>query len=321
MAGYPIRSIVGQLDDAVGLVVSAHTHEAYICQLPNRSGHNVPVTSASSFGRVLTDIDLTLDTQTKRISSVSAHNILVDRSNQGVHPDPAVASIVEHYAAIAEPIVNRSVGSITAEISKPSSETHDGEWPIGDLLADAQQEATSSRAAGAAVLAFTNSGGIRAGLPYSAPGRPEGQVTYGELFTSQPFHNYLVTMTLTGAQIAILLEQPFKGCTVGSPPGEPAPNNNRMLQVSAGFSYTWSRSAAPCHKVTNIQLNGVPIKPAAPYRVTVNNLLADGGEQLHILKQGTNRRIGPTDLDATLAYFAKHHAISPAPPTRINIEP
>ena len=36
-------------------------------------------------------------------------------------------------------------------------------------------------------------------------------MTYGEMFTVQPFGNNLVTMTLTGAQIDTLLEQQFPG--------------------------------------------------------------------------------------------------------------
>ena len=79
-----IRRIVAQLDDEVDLVISGHTHAAYNCSadtvdvigiagtpvvaqatprptgLPNKRGRLIPVTSASSFGRVLTDIDLTV---------------------------------------------------------------------------------------------------------------------------------------------------------------------------------------------------------------------------------------------------------------------
>jgi 5'-nucleotidase len=318
LSSYPIRTIVSQLDDAVSLVISGHTHEAYICQLPNRSGRKIAVTSASSYGRVLTDIDLTLDTKSKRIAAIAAHNILVDRTNSAIQPDAAIRSIVDRYAAIAAPIANRKVGTITADIRKPGEE---GEWPIGDLITDAQLEATASPDTGGAIAAFTNNGGIRKGLAYSLPGMSDGQVTYGELFTAQPFQNNLVTMTLTGAQIKTALEQQFKGCALGSPPGEPAPANNRMLQVSASFAYTWSRSAPPCNKVTTIKINGAAIDPTAKYRITVNNLLADGGEQLYALREGTDRIVGQTDLEAMLAYFAKHPTAAPALPTRITILP
>jgi 5'-nucleotidase len=175
------------------------------------------------------------------------------------------------------------------------------------------------------VAAFTNDGGIRTGLDYKSlnPGLAGGSVTYGELFDAQPFGNALVTMTLTGAQIKTLLEEQFAGCGLGSPAGEAPPASTRRLQVSQGFSYSWSRSAAPCSKVdtASIRIGGVPVVPAGKYRITVNNLLADGGEQFFVLKQGTGRRVGVVDLDAMLAYFAKHSPVKPVAPNRITVIP
>ena len=78
MNGTQIQSIVSKLDNAVDLVISGHTHEAYIFQLPNVAGRKILVTSAASYGRLLTDIDVTIDTKTKKVKSVTARNILVD---------------------------------------------------------------------------------------------------------------------------------------------------------------------------------------------------------------------------------------------------
>ena len=61
LAGSAVAGIVAQLDDAVDLVISGHTHAAYICRLPNVRGRLITVTSASAFGRVLTDIDVRVD--------------------------------------------------------------------------------------------------------------------------------------------------------------------------------------------------------------------------------------------------------------------
>jgi 2',3'-cyclic-nucleotide 2'-phosphodiesterase (5'-nucleotidase family) len=44
LAGSDIAKIVNRLDDAVDLVVSAHTHNAYICQVPNAVGRLVTLT-------------------------------------------------------------------------------------------------------------------------------------------------------------------------------------------------------------------------------------------------------------------------------------
>ena len=52
----PIVDIARRLDPAVDVVVSAHTHRAYICNLGGKL-----VTSAGSYGRFLTEIDLSID--------------------------------------------------------------------------------------------------------------------------------------------------------------------------------------------------------------------------------------------------------------------
>jgi len=312
--GTPIKTIVSQLDDAVRLVISAHTHAAYICRIPGRSGDPVLVTSAASYGRVLTNIDATIDTQTGKMTAVTARNTVVDRSNTAINPDPAVQRIVDRYATLTAPVVKRVVGSATAEISRTPNEA--GESAMGDLIADAQLEATSTANAGAAQIAFMNDGGIRAGLT-------DGEVTVGELYTAQPFGNSLVTMTLTGAQIKTALEEQFKGCALGAPAAKDSRASDQLLQVSQGFSYTWSQADVACGKVdaASITLHGVTVTPTASYRITANSFLADGGDQISIFKSGTGRVIGPPDVDALTAYFAKHGTVQPIQPQRIRVVP
>jgi 5'-nucleotidase len=187
---------------------------------------------------------------------------------------------------------------------------------LGDVIADGQLDATNDPGFGDAVVAFMNPGGIRADLTFvgSAAGEGDGNVTYGEMFTVQPFGNSMVTLTLTGTQIERLLEEQFAGCTLATA---------RILQVSAGFTYTWSTSGPVCDKVNaaTIMLNGVPINPASSYRVTVNSFLADGGDSFPILVQGTDRLGGAVDTDAFEAYFATHSPVPPGPQNRITIVP
>lgn len=313
----PIKEIVSNLNDAVAMVISAHTHAAYVCQLPNATGRKISVTSAASFGRVLTDIDLTLDPASKRAVSVSAKNVLVDRTNPAIKPDVAVASIVDSYEKLAAPVTNRVVGTITADFP-----TAHGESPLGDLIADAQLEATHDAGA---VIAFMNEGGIRAPLMYASPARGavEGRVTYGQLFTIQPFGNRLVTMTLTGAQLKTALEEQFKGCALGFPATEKGgQTQEEVMQVSEGFTYKWNPAGAVCEKVdpASIKINGTAVALNRKYRVTVNDFLADGGTHMYEFTRGSDVVKGELDLEALEAYFAKHHSLSPLKEKRIQVE-
>ncbi|OAI28090.1 bifunctional metallophosphatase/5'-nucleotidase [Methylomonas koyamae] len=325
LADSPIKTIVNQLDDEVDLVISGHTHQAYNCQIANKAGRLISVTSANSQGRVLTDINVTINTANGEVSAVNAENIAVVRNNPAITPNAGIKTIVDNYKTLATPIANRIIGSISAAITRTA--TAAGESALGDVIADAQLAATSPAGFGEAVVSFMNPGGIRADLTYpgSSAGEGDGKVTYAEAFTVQPFGNTLVTLTLTGAQIHTLLEQQFTGCTAGYPAGTPASGQpfNRILQVSAGFSYEWSEKGTPCDNVdpASIKINGVTVDPAASYRVTVNNFMADGGDQYYVLTQGSNRLGGALDLDALESYFLANGSVNPGPRNRILLAP
>jgi 5'-nucleotidase len=326
--GSPIKAIVNQLDDEVDLVVSGHTHQAYNCLIANKDGRQISVTSANAQGRVLTDINLSVDKSTGEVSAVTATNIVVDRTNAAITPNAAIKTIVNNYKSISTPIANRVIGAVSAAITKTNNAA--GESALGDVIADAQLLETKAVGFGEAVVAFMNPGGIRADLSFPAsltpaPGEGDGNVTYSEAFTVQPFGNTLVTLTLTGAQIHTLLEQQFTGCTLGYPASAPATGQpfNRILQVSNGFSYEWKEKGTPCDNVdpASIEINGVQVDPAASYRVSVNNFMADGGDQLYVLTQGTNRLGGALDLDALEDYFIANPVVTPGPQNRITLLP
>ena len=127
-----IVPIVNGLSNDVDVVVSAHTHQPYICRINGKL-----VTSASSFGRLITDIDLRIDHQTKDIVSATAHNVIVTRD---VAKDPDQTAIINKYDALSGPIANRVVGSQTADILRVA--TPAGETALGDVIADAQLAST-----------------------------------------------------------------------------------------------------------------------------------------------------------------------------------
>ncbi|MEA2934025.1 MAG: 5-nucleotidase, partial [Variibacter sp.] len=167
-----------------------------------------------------------------------------------------------------------------------------------------QLDATRGDDNGGAAIAFTNPGGIRSDIVQ----KPDGAVSYADVFASQPFRNQLVTLTLTGAQIKNMLEQQWLD-----------PARPRILQVSKGFSYAWDGGKPFGERVIadRMSLNGVRIDPAAAYRVTVNNFLSVGGDGFTVLKDGTAPRFGIYDVDALHAYFQANSPVSPGMADRI----
>ncbi len=314
--GSPIRRIVARLSPAVDIVLTGHTHQAYNCMLPNSRGRLIPVTGANSIGRVLTEIDMEINKNNGVVRSVTANNVLVDRNNPDITPNARIKQIVDNYKTIAAPIANRVIGSITNTLSRTANAA--GEQVMGNIIADSQLAATQAPEFGSSQVAFMNPGGVRADMTFasSTVGEGDGNVTYAEAFTVQPFGNSLVTMTLTGAQIETLLEQQFTGCANDLGATQPF---NRILLPSAGFRYSWNAAGGACAKVdpASISLNGVTVNPANTYRVTVNSFLASGGDNFTVLRQGTDPLGGAQDIDALAAYFAAHSPIAPVALDRI----
>lgn len=301
----PIVDIVQRLTPAVDLIVSGHTHRAYICDYAaTNPAKPVLLTSAGNNGTMLTDIDLSFDPVTKRVTAKRAHQVIVQgdgvTSSAGpVKPsaafptfaaDPAIAAHVARYAAAAEPRARRVVGRASASILR---DDHDEmkESPLGLLIADSQLAAT--RASGAQV-ALMNPGGVRASITAT-----DGKVTFGDIYTVQPFGNNLQVKEMTGAQLRVVLEQQF------------AKTDGRTLLFPAGLTYSYDLSRPEGQRIIAPMIDGQPMRGDAVYRVTVNSFLGGGGDGFSTFKAGKDVAGGMLDLDALEALFAGGRVIDP----------
>ena len=116
------------------------------------------VTSASSFGRVVTETTLTLD---RRTGDVTANQTTADEPpGDRTAADPVQTEIIGRWNAASAPIANEVVGTITADLSR--SPNRDTESPLANVIADAQLAATSAPEDGGAQIALMNPGGVRA---------------------------------------------------------------------------------------------------------------------------------------------------------------
>ena len=288
------REIAGQLDPAVQLVVTAHTHRYYICEVGDKL-----VTAAGSYGTLVTEIDVVLDRATGKMIARKARNIIVDPNGA---KDAALTALIDRYAALAAPLENRVVGKLTREVN--SVLTPSGESTLGNLIADAHLFGTAAPDKGGAVIAFNNPGSLRAPIIPDA----DGGVKYGELFKAQPFQNDLIIMTFTGKQLKNLLEQQFT-----------ASDRQRPLGVSKGFSYTWDNAKPRGEKIVpgSMKLNGVPLDPDLQYRVTANSFLAGGSEGMGMFREGTDRQVGVLDLEALVILISAGSPVTPPPVGRL----
>ncbi|MFN3725549.1 MAG: bifunctional metallophosphatase/5'-nucleotidase [Allosphingosinicella sp.] len=316
--------ILSRLSPKVDVVVSGHTHAAYICDHaeidPQRP---FLLTSAGQYGTLLTHIRLDIDPATGTVVSRQADNLIVQgegfTSSRGsvattdLYPryaaDPEVAALVARYAAAAEPRAARVVGQLSGPATHNRSGV--GETVLGNLIADAQLAATRSPETGGAQIAFMNPGGVRAEIVPAA----NGDVTFGQLFAAQPFGNTLVVKSFTGAQIKALLEQQWAS-------GPNSPTQPMVLMPSAGFTYAFDLSRPAGQRVLDARLNGQPLRDDQVYRVTMNGFLASGGDSFTVFRDGTDQVGGPQDIDALEAYFAANRPLALPATNRIrNLTP
>jgi 5'-nucleotidase len=90
--------------------------------------------------------------------------------------------------------------------------------------------------------------------------------------------------------------------------------------VSAGLTYSYDRTVALGSRVSALALNGTAIDPAASYRVTTNDFLANGGDGFTNMKAVTERTTAPGfDIDALVAYLGAGAPVAPGPANRITL--
>ncbi|GAB3822498.1 bifunctional metallophosphatase/5'-nucleotidase [Kribbella italica] len=301
----PVTDIAKSLDPAIDAVISGHTHTAYNCSINDPAGKPRLVTSASSFGKVVTQVRLSINNATKDVDRLNtlANNLIV---TQDVPKNRDLTKLITKYQGLVAPIESKVIGHITTP-SVVRTPDDSQESPLGNLIADAQLADPSTVTGGKTpVVAFMNPGGIRADLASTG-----GAVSFGQAFTVQPFNNYLVSMDMTGTQIKALLEQQFSGANQAA---------NKVLQV-AGITYTYKPAGTPGAKVdaATVKIAGQPIVDGTSYRIVTNNFLSDGGDGFPAFTTATNKFFGGLDIDAFAAYLAAHDPYTPGPTDRISI--
>ncbi|WP_054752115.1 5'-nucleotidase C-terminal domain-containing protein [Piscibacillus salipiscarius] len=232
-------NIANSVDDEVDVIFAAHNHV-----YNNGLVDGKLIVQAYSYGTAFSDVDLKIDPATGDIVEKTAEVVTV--AQHGMEPDPAVASILDKYETLVDDIKNEVIGDAAVPLEGGyAARGEQGDNPLGNLIADGMKWAMD------ADMAMMNGGGIRADID-------EGPITYGEVFTVQPFGNTLVKAELTGESIIDVLNNQLS---------EPYGPDYSV----AGFSYTWNYDEM---EVIDVFLpDGSEIDPNEVYTVVVNNYM------------------------------------------------
>jgi 5'-nucleotidase len=291
----PLQRIVAQLDPAIDVVISGHTHNYTNALWPDRTGKPVLVVQDYSYGVAYGELTLQLDPHRGTVIAKSARVLPAwADAGPGLHPDAAVAALVRDAQVAVGPRVARVVGHTAVPLTRSMSAA--GESVLGDLVADAQRQALS------ADIGLMNAGGLRADLA-------AGTLTWGDVLTLHPFGNRILALQMTGAQLRAVLEEQWSTDPAAIP---------RILKTS-GLYYQWDPAQPQgAHVVVACDAQHRPLRATQQYRVAVNDFLVGGGDDFRGFAGLPVATVGPLDTEALESYLRSVHGeITPPAGPRI----
>ena len=321
-AGGVFADIATLTSAEVDAIFTGHTHKQY-AWLADNNGAERPIIQTGSYGDHIGQAVLTLDTTTKEVVAARATNIArtTTPASELIATYPRVAQvsqIVDDALAHAQEVGARQVGSITADIT---TAYRDGEYvdgiytggsrddrssasTLGTLVANSLRDTLQTPERGGADFGVVNPGGLRADLLYG----DDGVITYAQANAVLPFVNNLWTTSLTGAQVKTLLEQQWQRTASGEVPSRPY----LQLGLSDNVTYTFDASRDEGDRITSVSIDGQPLDTQRTYVVGTFSFLAQGGDNFHVLKDGTNTKdSGLIDREAWIAYLTANKDLAP----------
>ena len=189
------------------------------------------------------------------LDNISRQRIVID-SRYDAAPDAAAAIFLAPYKQQVDSIMGPVLGEVARNMEAKRPES-----PLSNLLPDilvAMAEDYGEKPD----FGVYNIGGIRASLI-------KGKVTYGDVLDVAPFENKICFITLSGAKVLELFGQMAKRGGEG---------------VSHGVQLVISSDG----RLLSARLHGKEIDPAAAYRITTIDYIAQGNDQLTAFKDGTD---------------------------------
>ncbi|MGP3536580.1 ExeM/NucH family extracellular endonuclease [Microbacterium sp. RD1] len=335
-AGGTFAEIVNDTVADVDAIFTGHTHKEYAWEaaIPG-TDRTRPIVQTGSYGANIGKITLSVVPSTGEVTAHTQENVARTTTPAAdlIATYPRVAEvngIVTDALAYAAEIGNQPVGAVTDDITTAfgGGAFVDGVWTggsrddrasessLGNLVAESIRSSLADLPDGAQI-GVTNPGGLRAELydtqaefgATAVPGLQDGQISYSQALAVLPFNNTMGLVTLTGAQFDTLLEQQWQRNPDGTIPSRPY----LQLGLSDNVTYTFDASRPEGDRITSITVDGVPVDPAAPYRVGTLSFLIAGGDNFRVFTEGADAvDTGLLDYEAWVNYLGENSPVSPS---------
>lgn len=277
-------------NNKIDLIIDGHSHSRL--DEPIMIGDTM-IVQAGEHGRFIDEVKIELKPaaeRTGRMEIVGKSAKLVSFEDLlETEPDPEILETIEAIDALISEVSETVIGSTKINLDGERETNRTSETNLGNLVTDAMIAATG------ADVAITNGGGIRASIP-------AGDITLGQVITTFPFGNYVVTLETPGQDIIDALEH---GLSV-----YPEPNGG-FPQIS-GMTVKFDPAQEPGSRIVELLINGEPVDPEKTYVLATNNFMAIGGDKYDMLAD--NKELGQYNaFDEILASYLSERVIEEIP--------
>lgn len=262
----------------IDVIVGAHTHTEI--QRPVLQGKTI-IVQAKESGQFLGKLELELGPSTMSMKNYE----LIPVKN--IPQDPEILSLTRPFLEKADQRLKTKIGRSSAEFIGGRGVIDTNEHPLGNLVAQAQKEATK------ADIAIVDSKGLRTGLP-------KGELTLRDLLNVAPFGNTLCTVELSAEELWQTIQNVYDKFI----------SQGQQMYFSKDVSFKLEKG-----KLSEVLIKGksVPIESGRKFRLAINNFLADGGSGFIKYRQHASfKDTGVTDISALESFFKARKELDPA---------
>ncbi|PKK87826.1 MAG: hypothetical protein CVV64_21385 [Candidatus Wallbacteria bacterium HGW-Wallbacteria-1] len=269
---------IAQGAPGIDVIVDGHTHD-----VENREVNGTLIVQTGCYSSAVGEVEITLNKDADQpepedasytIQGKTANLTTVAEATDDIIPaDPTVAALTAEIEAREDPIKKEVVGNTPVKLGGSTDniwqDVRLGELNLGRALSDSYRFVTG------ADIAAENAGGIRAQIP-------AGEINKGQVIDVLPFGNYLVTKSLSGADIKEMLETSIE---IGVNNQIANDENNNSWPSNSGSYLQWSGITAQYdlskpagERVFSVRVGAAELDPEQSYTMACNNYLATNSD-------------------------------------------
>ncbi|MFC4799665.1 bifunctional metallophosphatase/5'-nucleotidase [Neobacillus sp. GCM10023253] len=307
----PIFDFAKEASPAIDAIVSGHWHAKFNAFIEDPAGNPRPVVEAANHGRLLNEINLSIDPNTKDVvrNLTTSTNHPVTRD---LPADPEIEKMVSYWVERGKERWAEPIAKLTGDLTR--ARNANGESTLANFVADAHYY-SGKKAENPADFALTAASPLRGDLLYKKgtnAADSDGQILFGEAWQAHGYQNPLLVVTLTGQQIKQILEEQWRKNANGTESFYP-------LAVSYNVHYSYDKSKPINDRIDpkTVIINGESLDLNRSYRVAALAYMVIGADGYPTFTQYREPVRTEVDYWALQNYLKEQKVIEPPALNRV----